>query len=209
MAVIKQGILGGFSNKCGSVVGTSWKGIAVMKAKPLSVANPRTAAQVKNRNRQTMVLELAQGIGTGFIRTYWNRFAKNMSGFNDFMSRNANCIDTSTMSYKVADIVTSDGTLKQQSIVAIQPISGNQFTVTFNARSQSSDYLVGDVSDLVVFNITKNQFAVNSDIAATVSSTNVVLPSGWVSGNQVACYLSTRRASGIAVSKSFFKLGSI
>ena len=123
MAIIKQGILGGFSNKCGSVVGTSWKGIAVMKAKPLSVANPRTAAQVKNRNRQTMVLELAQGVGTSFIRTYWNRFAKNMSGFNDFMSRNANCIDLSTMSYKVAEIVTSDGTLKQQSIVNIHDIS--------------------------------------------------------------------------------------
>ena len=209
MAIIKQGILGGFSNKCGSVVGTSWKGIAVMKAKPLSVANPRTAAQVKNRNRQTMVLELAQGVGTSFIRTYWNRFAKNMSGFNDFMSRNANCIDLSTMSYKVAEIVTSDGTLKQQGIVNIQQISGSQFTVTFNTRSQYSDYLVGDVSDLVVFNITKNQFVVNHDIPANVSSTNVTLPAGWVSGNQVACYLSTRRASGVAVSKSFFKLGVI
>ena len=46
MGILKQGILGGFSGKVANVVGTSWKGIAVIKAMPLSVANPKTAGQV-------------------------------------------------------------------------------------------------------------------------------------------------------------------
>jgi hypothetical protein len=31
MRIIKQGVLGGFSGKVGTVIGSSWKGIAVMR----------------------------------------------------------------------------------------------------------------------------------------------------------------------------------
>ena len=33
MGTIKQGILGGFSGKVGTVVGSSWKGISYMRGK--------------------------------------------------------------------------------------------------------------------------------------------------------------------------------
>ena len=46
MAKVRQGILGGFRGRVGNIVGTGWKGIAVMKSLPLTVANPRTAGQV-------------------------------------------------------------------------------------------------------------------------------------------------------------------
>jgi len=46
MGKISQGILGGFSGKVGSVVGANWKGINYMRAKAVSVANPRTDGQV-------------------------------------------------------------------------------------------------------------------------------------------------------------------
>jgi hypothetical protein len=42
MGTIKQGILGGFSGKVGTVVGASWKGIAYMRSLPQKVKNPRT-----------------------------------------------------------------------------------------------------------------------------------------------------------------------
>ena len=45
MGTIKRGILGGFKNKVGSVIGSSWKGIDTMRSMPLSVANPNTAKQ--------------------------------------------------------------------------------------------------------------------------------------------------------------------
>ena len=49
MGKIKQGILGGFRGTVGTVVGSSWNGIAYMKGKPQSVRNPRTDAQVNQR----------------------------------------------------------------------------------------------------------------------------------------------------------------
>ena len=50
MGKIKQGILGGFKGTVGTVIGSSWNGIAYMKGKPQSVKNPRTDAQVQQRN---------------------------------------------------------------------------------------------------------------------------------------------------------------
>ena len=50
MGVIKQGILGGFQNKVGAVIGSNWKGIATMRSRPISVANPRTGKQVAVRS---------------------------------------------------------------------------------------------------------------------------------------------------------------
>ena len=44
MGTIKQGILGGFSGKVGSVVGASWKGISYMRSQADHVKNPRSAA---------------------------------------------------------------------------------------------------------------------------------------------------------------------
>ena len=50
MGKIKQGILGGFKGKVGTVVGSSWNGISYMKGRAQSVRNPRTDAQVQQRN---------------------------------------------------------------------------------------------------------------------------------------------------------------
>ncbi|MBO7082471.1 MAG: hypothetical protein J6W30_01355 [Bacteroidales bacterium] len=58
MGKIKQGILGGFRGTVGTVIGSSWNGIAYMKGKPQSVRNPRTDAQVQQRNFFKEVQEL-------------------------------------------------------------------------------------------------------------------------------------------------------
>ena len=50
MGKIKQGILGGFKGKVGTVIGSSWNGIAYMKGLPQSQKNPNTLAQQKQRN---------------------------------------------------------------------------------------------------------------------------------------------------------------
>ena len=49
MGKIKQGILGGFKGKVGTVIGASWNGIAYMRGLPQSVKNPKTPAQQAQR----------------------------------------------------------------------------------------------------------------------------------------------------------------
>jgi hypothetical protein len=87
MGVIKRGILGGFSGKVANVVGTSWKGIAVMKSLPLSVANPNTLAQQTQRIALSEAVACGQDVTIEVIRALNNRWAGQMSGFNSFVSR--------------------------------------------------------------------------------------------------------------------------
>ncbi len=58
MGKIKQGILGGFKGKVGTVIGSSWNGIAYMKGRPQSVKNPRTDKQTMQRTFFKEVLSL-------------------------------------------------------------------------------------------------------------------------------------------------------
>ena len=90
MAKIKQGILGGFSGKVANVVGTSWKGRAVMKSQPLSVANPRTALQTEQRGKFS---EIANSILTTFIHPVENPISGNVSGYNKFVKDNKQAFD--------------------------------------------------------------------------------------------------------------------
>ena len=88
MAIIKRGILGGFSNKIGNVVGTSWKGIAVMRALPQSVHNPRTGLQTRQRQKFSIMSKLGSGLLDSVIKPYWDPKAVRMSGYNLFVSEN-------------------------------------------------------------------------------------------------------------------------
>lgn len=88
MAKLPQGILGGIRGKIGGIVGTSWKGIPVIKTVPLSVANPRTAGQVAQRTKFANTVAFSKQILADIIKPLWDRFASQESGFNAFLSAN-------------------------------------------------------------------------------------------------------------------------
>lgn len=108
MGTLKRGILGGFSGKVGNIVGSSWKGIAVIKTLPLSVANPRTTAQTNQRSDFKATALFASQILAGFIKPLWDRFASGMSGYNAFMQKNVPLYDRATAPY-IKDFVMSVG----------------------------------------------------------------------------------------------------
>ena len=58
MGKIKQGILGGFKGKVGTVIGSSWNGIAYMRGLAQSVKNPKTAGQTTQRGFFREVLDI-------------------------------------------------------------------------------------------------------------------------------------------------------
>lgn len=51
MSTFNKGILGGFSGKVGNVVGSSWKGINVMRSLPASVKQSKSVRALHNRAR--------------------------------------------------------------------------------------------------------------------------------------------------------------
>lgn len=88
MAIIKRGILGGFSNKIGNVVGTSWKGISVMRSLPQSVHNPKTVAQEEQRTNFAVASKLGSQLLDAVIKPFWDKRAIRMSGYNLWVQKN-------------------------------------------------------------------------------------------------------------------------
>lgn len=88
MAIIKRGILGGFSNKIGNVVGTSWKGISVMRSLPQSVHNPKTEAQEEQRTNFAVASKLGSQLLDAVIKPFWDKRAIRMSGYNLWLQKN-------------------------------------------------------------------------------------------------------------------------
>lgn len=73
MAIYKQGVLGPFSGKVGTVVGSSWRGVPYIRSLATKVANPRTQGQVAARSRLAAIASrlkhFAFVISAGFVNS--------------------------------------------------------------------------------------------------------------------------------------------
>jgi hypothetical protein len=93
MGTIARGIIGGVSGKVGTVVGSSWKGVSTLKARPLSVAQPVTALRTAEILRLTNINLVWQLIKDSHLKDQYNKVAKKMSGYNLFIKRNKSLFD--------------------------------------------------------------------------------------------------------------------
>ena len=82
MGKIKQGILGGFKGKVGTVIGSSWNGISYMRGQAQSVRNPKTPAQMIQRDFFKEVQDLAGQFTNEQLAFLFPNSPKNMTRRN-------------------------------------------------------------------------------------------------------------------------------
>lgn len=131
MGIIKRGILGGVANKIGNVVGSSWKGIATLRSLPLSVANPNTYLQKRNRNSFALFSKMGSQVLTTVCQPLWNRDAKQMSGFNAYVMENKRKYDASPAEWE-QNPVMSKGRLSSRLLTAFYETEGSMLNVTWD-----------------------------------------------------------------------------
>ena len=152
MAKIKQGILGGFSGKVANVVGTSWKGRAVMKSQPLSVSNPRTEAQQEQRGKFSDIAKLASSILTQFVQPVENPISGNVSGYNLFCKDNKDAF-SALGAIVAANFVCGGGKLENLSSVSSSPAEGDaSVAVTWSNPAGMSAIRLTDKVYMAMFN---------------------------------------------------------
>jgi hypothetical protein len=205
MATIKQGILGAFSGKVAGVVGSSWKGIPVMKSLPPSVANPKTAKQIEQRSRMSACTAFSQSVLAEVIKPLNDRFASRMSGFNAFTSRNIANFEGGVLS-KPEDLKISPMGNKAQLIDAIAAeakiTKKNAFvTVDWSSDAGTGKALATDIPFVVVYNRnTKKSFGFVMDDTRAVNGSTVELPDDEFSPDDVIdVWMAFLRADGTVV----------
>lgn len=175
MAVIKRGILGGFSGKIGNVVGSSWKGVDVIKSLPLSVANPQTAAQTTQRNKMTTAVRFSRILLAAIIQPFWNPFAQRQSGYNAFVSENIASLDENGIATPAAFYSQRGSLLGFDTFGGSADAGTNTISLTWVDNSGQSDALGTDEAVFSIYNETQDYWVtdvgndVRSDAAGAIT----------------------------------------
>jgi hypothetical protein len=85
MAIVQNTLIGASRKKVGGTVFSSWKGINVLRSKPLTVANPRTDDQVFTRNNLAAVVAIYRGLAPA-VNVGYAEQAVRKSAYNAFTS---------------------------------------------------------------------------------------------------------------------------
>ena len=204
MAKIKQGILGGFSGSVANVVGSSWKGLAVMKAKPLSVANPKTAAQTAQRTAFKSAGQLASDIKNTICKPFWDRFAQQMSGYNAWMQENVKHYDQNGAP-TLTELVMSKGNIGALSIEGAEyGNSPDTFDIHWNTAELPANSIGTDQVAIVVVN-EDNELVGELPVGSVIvsdGSAQFVKKQNTDTGLEMYCYVVTRRPDGTIVSET-------
>lgn len=203
-AVIKRGILGGFQNKIGNVVGSSWKGIATMRTLPLSVANPKTSDQVAQRTAFSGASKMGSQLLASVVKPLWDRFAQQESGYNAFVRKNIGVFNASGLSAP-NDLMISKGTLALSTPISQTWNSAtNSLTFAWNPTTQGDANPTDEVFIAVIdaeFGIVNPQAqGFNTGVPRSAGTVTVVTNFAPNSATQVAVYYAFRKLDGTKVS---------
>ncbi len=202
MGVIKRGILGGFSGKVANVIGSSWKGIAVMKAMPLSVANPNTAAQVAQRTKMTNAVAFAKVILVTIIKPLCDRFASGQSGFNLFIQRNISLFTVADPAPASNLILSIGNVTPTQDLTIAGQMSDGQCDLAWTDNTGVGNALATDVPHIVIYNQNRNTFVIEANGSRSDAGVGFDLPEGTILGDTLQLWMSFRRLDGTQVSNT-------
>jgi hypothetical protein len=233
MGTIKQGILGGFSGKVGTVIGASWtfvqgernqtclncrtaakkgvsKGISYMRSIPQHVKNPRTEGQVSQRSKFALTLNLLKPM-TAFLRTGWKLYAHKQTAFNAAMSYTlANAITGTYPDYSIdpSKVLVSRGSLAPAASASATPAGGGTVTFAWEDNSGIGSAKQTDKALLVVANPAKSEAVFDTAGAERTEITqDIIVPADWI-GEEVETYMGFISEDNKEVANSVY-LGTI
>ena len=205
MGKINQGILGGFSGKVGTVIGGTWKGITYMRAKAVSIANPRTEAQQSQRIKFSLVLRLLQPC-TNFLRVGYKNYAVKQSAFNaatSYMLSNAITGAYPTFGIDFSRVMFSRGALTIPANVQTN-VTGGSVKILWDDNSASGAASPTDKALAIVVNPDNGEAVwTTSGAERNIGEETLTVPADWT-GDQVEVYLGFISADFKEVSNSVY-----
>ncbi len=206
MAIIKKGILGGFSGKVGTVIGGSWKGIDYMRSLPKKSSKPATTLQNDQRLKFTAAMAFLKPISIlvtkGFQSVTGARTPLNaavsyhvkeaiIGSSPDFS------VDVSKALFSLGDLTGAWSPLVDSEIPA---------SINFNWQDNSGTGLAvaGDQAIVLVYNPVKSQYVFLENAAdRSAGEVNLIVPANF-SGDEVDCWISFASADGKRMATSIY-----
>jgi len=141
MAVTQNPIIGRARNKFAGAIFSTWKGLNVLRSSPLTVANPRTQAQINQRNKLALMVDLYRKIASAVAVGYRQQAIKK-SEYNAFASEmllNAMDVDGSNnVTFVAEDVLIAKGTMGTTAITGATD-DGTDITVEWDETAPLSE----------------------------------------------------------------------
>jgi len=169
-----------------------------MKALPLSVANPRTAAQVAQRNKMAGCVAMLQPILSQVIKPLNDRFAGKMSGFNYALQASISAFDNDGALLDPGKFKISRAANKAQLIYAIAAEAKiTKLKVTWTSDAGKGYALASDKCYLVGYHDASKTFAVSTSAVRSAGQAYLEFPDGtFEAGAGVEVWMAFLRADG-------------
>lgn len=210
MAVIKSGILGGLSGSIGNVTGSSWKGIAVLRTKPLSVANPNTPAQQAVRTPWALLTKLGSSITGVILQPVWNGIASKMSGYNLFLQQNSQLAFSSLGDFLPMGLSISPGTLPSVPVTVDELSSPTSMSFNVATALPCVQALPTDKLYAIVVDSDGNYLGgVSGTVTRSVGSFSVVANRTLLNGEHLYAYAFFMSADGKRIFAQSLVAGAI
>ena len=211
MAILRSGILDGFSGKVGSVVGSIWKGICTIRMYVANPTNPNSPAQLEQRAKFATVMKFLQPL-TSFFRVGFKNLAIGQTAVNAAFSANFPDLITGVFpnfSIDYSKAVVSKGNLAGALNPTVTATLAGQIHYTWEDNSWETNGDASDQAMLVVYNPIKQAVvAIVNGPARSTMTMSVILPNSYA-GDEVQCYIAFINQSGTKVSNSEYVLGLI
>lgn len=211
MAKFSQGILGGFSGKLGTVVGSVWNGKQIMRARAASHKDANTEAQQMQRSKWSLAIEFLKPL-TAYLRTACAPYAQSVSltTFNVAMSYLLkNAIDGEYPDYVVVPemVRVSFGSLANVLNPTVS-LADSVATFTWADNTGDGDAAETDLVLPVVYNVEAGAAVCDvSSFVRSAAQAQLDIPDAW-SGSELHCYVATISADGGTASNSLY-VGSV
>ena len=196
MGKIKQGIIGGFKGKVGTVIGSSWNGISYMRGQAQSVRNANTPAQQMQRGFFKDLQALVSQLSDEQLQSLFPTVNRGMTRRN-MLTRQLAAAAAVTDDVKVVDLSLMEGIGNGERIDSpmLETVITELYDQLTIGAEVSSAEAIGKPAEAnfiaVAYNVTKHKIGIfNSNV--TDPSMGVDIPVGnWGErGDSVRFYLT-------------------
>ena len=168
MGKIKQGILGGFKGKVGTVIGSSWNGISYMRGIAQSVKNANTPAQQTQRAFFKEVMGISGQLSNEQLAFLFPLTPKGMTRRNALAQQLAAdaLVDGNNKSVDLANVTTLGNAPTADMPAAVIVAEGDNLTISWDGASDWRNAHADEFPTVFVANVTKKKiFLISSAVA--------------------------------------------
>jgi hypothetical protein len=188
MAKIYRGIFNAIKGKIGNLIGYTWKGISVIRIRPVKYHDAKTPPQRKQRAAFAACSRLACSILKKIIWPIWNPMAEKMSGYNLFISENTKNFDKSG---KIADhsaMIFSLGDLSFPKDISAEIIPDSDNSIRIDWSDEPGKPVDSPDDQLLMVTIIDSKVSLVDDNTFSRCKRQAIVKLNWGKDKTIHCY---------------------